>query len=110
MAEPAEAVAPRETWRARLERLGRAGMVVYLIVYATAIGGFYLALLRPEVRSQPWVAEHMGEGSLLFSAWLLAKLLMIPRAALTCVLTPLLVKPLEAAWARLEAAWRTRSG
>ena len=50
---------------------------------------FYLALQSPVVRANPWIAEHMGQGSTMFSAWVLGRLTFIPRAALSsCTITP----------------------
>jgi hypothetical protein len=95
-------------WKARVEALGKAGIVVYLTVQVLTIAGFYVALCSPEVRGQPWFVEHLGAdsvigtGSLLFSAWLLSKALMVPRAALTCLITPFVVKPLELAWLKVR--------
>lgn len=96
-----EPAAPAD-WQARVTRLGRAGVVVYALVQIATITAFYAALMSPEVRSQPFIAEHMGEGSSLFSAWLLSKALIVPRAALTCLITPLVARPINAAWARVS--------
>jgi hypothetical protein len=96
-----EPAAPAD-WQARVTRLGRAGVVVYALVQIATITAFYAALMSPEVRSQPFIAEHMGEGSSLFSAWLLSKALIVPRAAFTCLITPLVARPINAAWARVS--------
>ena len=100
--DPSAPAALVEDWQARVARLGRAGVVVYFVVQGLTIGAFYAALMSPEVRGQPWIAEHVGQGSTLFSAWLLSKALMVPRAAVTCLITPFLVRPIAAVWARVR--------
>ncbi len=104
----APATGARPTWTERVAELGRAGFVIHMSVQALTIAGFYVALTDPGWRSTPWIAEHLpvdgtvGAGGALFSAWLLSKALFVPRCALTCVLAPALMRPIDAAWARLR--------
>lgn len=105
-ATPAEGARP--SWSDRVAELGRAGFVIHMTVQALTITGLYLALTDPSWRATPWVAERLpaggsvGAGGALFSAWILSKALFVPRAALTCVLAPALMRPIDAAWSRLR--------
>lgn len=105
-ATPTEGARP--TWTERVAELGRAGVVIHMTVQALTITGLYLALTDPGWRATPWIAEHLpaegavGNGGALFSAWILSKALFVPRAALTCVLAPALMRPIDAAWSRLR--------
>jgi len=98
----------RPTWSDRVAELGRAGLVIHMTVQALTITALYLALTDPSWRATPWIAEHLpaegsvGTGGALFSAWILSKALFVPRAALTCVLAPALMRPIDAAWSRLR--------
>lgn len=87
--------APPTSWRERLQALGKIGLVIHFSLYGLTILGFYLALQAPVIRAHPWVAEHMGQGSALFSAWLLSRLTFVPRAAFTCAITPLVAARLS---------------
>lgn len=83
---------PAVSWRDRLQALGTVGLVLHFTLYGLTLVGFYLALQSPAVRAIPWVAEHMGQGSTMFSAWVLGRLTFIPRAAFTCAVTPWLAR------------------
>lgn len=84
--------APPRDWKARVAEFGKVGIVAYIAIYASFILGFYLALGSPSVRAHPWIAPYVSEGGLWVSAWLIAKMLMVPRAALTCAVTPLVLR------------------
>jgi hypothetical protein len=83
-------------WRDRLRGLGKVGLVLHFTLYGLTIAGFFLALHHPDVREHPWIVEHMGEGGLLVSAWVLSRLTVIPRVALTCAVTPLIAPRINA--------------
>lgn len=90
---------PSLGWRDRLKAMGKVGLFVHFTLYGLTIAGFFFALHHPTVREHPWIVEHMGDGGLLVSAWVLSRLTVIPRVALTCAVTPLVAPRINALFA-----------
>jgi hypothetical protein len=97
-----EQLGPSVGWRARLKALGKVGLLLHFTLYGLTIAGFFFALHHPTVREHPWIVEHIGEGGLFVSAWVLSRLTIIPRVALTCAVTPLVAPRINALFAGLS--------
>lgn len=79
-------------WRARLERYGKLGLVVWFSIFATSIAIFTL-LVKVGV-DWPWLTQHTGDLGPLAAGYVITKLLTIPRAALTLSVTPVIARRL----------------
>ena len=80
-------------WRRRLEVYGRLGIYVYIVIWLTTIAAFAVLIEMGLTQRIPWLAEHAaGGGATLVVAWALAKVLQIPRIALTLAVTPVIAK------------------
>ena len=79
-------------WRAKLERYGKLGLVVWFSIFACSIGLFTL-LIKVGV-DWPWLTQHTGELGPLAAGDVITKLLTIPRAALTLSVTPIIARRL----------------
>lgn len=81
-----------KNWRARLERYGKLGLVVWFSIFALSIATF-TALVSGGV-DWPWLEQHTGQLGPLAAGYVITKLLTIPRAALTLSVTPLIARRL----------------
>lgn len=79
-------------WKQQLEAYGRIGLYVYFAIFAGTLVAFFAALKLGLQDSVPWLAEHAGEGATLAGAWLLTKLVQIPRIAATLAVTPVVAR------------------
>lgn len=79
----------------KMDALGKLGLYVYLSTFVISMITFY-TLLKTGVSEQiPWIQAHAGSGAAFGGAWVLTKVIQIPRILLTLAITPLLAKLLE---------------
>lgn len=79
-------------WKKRLEAYGRLGIYVYLAIWIGTMATFFVLLKLGVQERVPWLASHAGEGATLGAAWLLAKVVQIPRIGATLVVTPFVAR------------------
>jgi hypothetical protein len=81
-----------KAWQDRLASLGMLGLVVHYICLATFVGLVALGLDMGLAERVPWVAERVGTAGIWIGAYGLAKVLTIPRIALTVAITPFVAR------------------
>lgn len=90
----------RAQLKERLLALGQVGLVVHFSIFFLCIAAFWFGLEEGVVQRVSWLAERLPEdGASLVVAYGLAKVLTLPRLALTVTITP----PIQAWWARRGA-------
>lgn len=77
-----------KNWKQRLEAYGRVGFYVYLAIWLGTLAVFFTLLELGLQDELPWLAEHAGQGASLAGAWLLTKVVQVPRIAATLAVTP----------------------
>lgn len=79
-------------WKKRLDEYGRLGVYVYLAIWIGTMAVFFVLLKMGVQERVPWLASHAGEGATLGAAWLLAKVVQIPRIGATLAVTPFVAR------------------
>lgn len=80
---------------ARIKAYGRLGFAVYVCIALATVAVLAVLLEFGVAQRVPWIAERAPAGSTVVVAYGLYKALMIPRAALTLALTPLIARLLN---------------
>lgn len=79
-------------WKQKLEVYGRLGLYVYVVLYVGSLATFFVLLQMGVQDRVPWIAEHVGSGASIGGAWLLNKVIQVPRILATLAITPVVAR------------------